>query len=62
MSSTLQSLENWVAEVAALTRPANIHWCDGSEAEYAALKQQMLREGTLVELNQQTHPGCYLHR
>ena len=62
MASTLQSLERWVAEVAALTRPANIHWCDGSEAEYSALTQAMLKEGTLLELNQQTHPGCYLHR
>lgn len=62
MASTLQSLERWVAEVAALTRPAKIHWCDGSEAEYSALTQTMLKEGTLVELNQQTHPGCYLHR
>ena len=62
MASTLQSLERWVAEVAALTRPEKIHWCDGSEAEYSALKQEMLKEGILLELNQQTHPGCYLHR
>jgi len=62
MASTLQTQERWVADVAALTRPAKIHWCDGSEAEYSALKQEMLKEGTLVELNQQTHPGCYLHR
>lgn len=62
MASTLEALERWVNEVAALTRPAKIHWCDGSEAEYQALLQQMLADGTLIELNQQTHPGCYLHR
>jgi phosphoenolpyruvate carboxykinase (GTP) len=62
MASKLEALEQWVNEVAALTRPANIHWCDGSEAEYQSLVRQMLADGTLTELNQQTHPGCYLHR
>ena len=62
MASTLEALERWVNEVAALTRPAKIHWCDGSDAEYQTLVRQMLDDGTLIELNQQTHPGCYLHR
>src|SRR5579859_3462268 len=62
MSSKLETLQRWVDEVAALTRPAQIHWCDGSDAEYQQLVQQMLQTGDLIELNQQTHPGCYLHR
>jgi phosphoenolpyruvate carboxykinase (GTP) len=62
MASKLEALQRWVDEAAALTRPARIHWCDGSDAEYQALVQQMLQTGDLVELNQQTHPGCYLHR
>ncbi|MDE2280406.1 MAG: phosphoenolpyruvate carboxykinase (GTP) [Xanthomonadaceae bacterium] len=62
MASTLEALKRWVDDVAAMTRPANIHWCDGSDAENHALVQQMLADGTLIELNQQTHPGCYLHR
>jgi len=62
MASTLEALQRWVDEVAALTRPAHIHWCDGSDAEYQTLVQQMLASGELVELNQDTHPGCYLHR
>jgi len=62
MASGLEALTSWVTEMAALTRPAHIHWCDGSDAEYNALVQQMLQSGDLVELNQQTHPGCYLHR
>ncbi|MBU6246834.1 MAG: phosphoenolpyruvate carboxykinase (GTP) [Xanthomonadaceae bacterium] len=62
MASTLQALERWVDETAVRTRPARIHWCDGSEAEYAALVEQMLASGDLIKLNQQTHPGCYLHR
>jgi len=48
--------------VAALTRPDRVHWCDGSDREYQQLLEQMLAEGTLHELNQDTNPGCYLHR
>ena len=60
--SQLDSLNRWVAEVAALTRPDHIHWCDGSEAEYAALVQRMQADGTLLPLNPDTHPGSWLHR
>lgn len=56
------SLERWVDETAQLTRPKNIYWCDGSEAEYNRLIQEMLRTKTLLELNQREYPGCYLHR
>ena len=60
--SRLAALNDWVDQVAALTKPDRIHWCDGSEAEYRDLVAGMLADGTLVELNQDTHPGCYLHR
>ncbi len=60
--SRLAALNEWVAEVAALTQPQAIHWCDGGDAEYRALVKQMLADGTLLELNQDMHPGCYLHR
>lgn len=62
MTSKLESLNQWVADVAQLTQPDAIHWCDGSDAESAALKAQMLIDGTLIELNQHTHPGSTLHR
>ncbi|MDQ6646264.1 MAG: phosphoenolpyruvate carboxykinase (GTP) [Pseudomonadota bacterium] len=62
MTSKLDVLRRWVDEVSVLTRPAQIHWCDGSDGEYRTLVQRMLSDGTLIELNQQTHPGCYLHR
>jgi phosphoenolpyruvate carboxykinase (GTP) len=51
-----------VEECAALTTPAEIHWCDGSEEENESLIRTMLSDGTLLELNQQQYPGCYLHR
>lgn len=60
--SSLSALNAWVAEVAALTRPDRIQWCDGSEAEYDRLVEQMQADGTLLPLNDQTHPNSWLHR
>ena len=60
--SNLEALNQWVLEVARLTRPARIHWCDGSDAENDALIKQMQADGTLIKLNQDTHPNSYLHR
>jgi phosphoenolpyruvate carboxykinase (GTP) len=60
--SRLAALNDWVADVAALTKPQAIHWCDGSDDEYARLLADMVADGTLLPLNPQTHPGCYLHR
>jgi phosphoenolpyruvate carboxykinase (GTP) len=60
--SRLQALNRWVVEVAALTAPDRIHWCDGSEAEYAALLERMQADGTLLPLNPETHPNCWLYR
>ncbi len=62
MSSQLAALNQWVDEVARLTQPDAIHWCDGSDAEYRGLVRTMLDSGDLIELNQDTHPNCYLHR
>jgi len=62
MPSSLPALTQWVADIARLTRPARIHWCDGSADEYQVLVQQMLERGDLHALNPQTHPDCYLHR
>ncbi|HEX7803301.1 MAG TPA: phosphoenolpyruvate carboxykinase (GTP) [Pseudoxanthomonas sp.] len=60
--SRLDSLNRWVAETAALTLPDSIHWCDGSDEEYAALLRLMQEDGTLLPLNPDTHPGSWLHR
>jgi len=62
MPSKLDSLNRWVDDVAKRTKPDRIHWCDGSEAEYKQLVEGMLETGDLIELNQGTHPRCYLHR
>jgi phosphoenolpyruvate carboxykinase (GTP) len=55
-------VEKWVDSVAGLTRPDRTVWCDGSKAEYDGLVELMLRDGTLLGMNQATYPGCYLHR
>ncbi|URL57776.1 phosphoenolpyruvate carboxykinase (GTP) [Luteibacter flocculans] len=60
--SSLDALNRWVDEVAQLTEPASIRWCDGSDAEYADLVQTMLASGDLLPLNEATHPRSYLHR
>jgi phosphoenolpyruvate carboxykinase (GTP) len=62
MSSQLEALNRWVDEVAQLTRPDAIQWCDGSDAQSEAMTAQMLADGTLLALNPQTHPACHLHR
>ena len=54
--------ERWVDEVARLTQPAKVIWADGSRQEYDGLVEDMLRAGTLIEMNQRTYPGCSLHR
>jgi len=49
----------WVEQIAALTRPARVHWCDGSQAEKTAIVADLIAKGTLKELDQTKRPGCY---
>ena len=58
----LEALQRWVDDVARLTRPDAVHWCDGSDAESAALIAKMEADGTLIRLNETTNPGSWLHR
>ncbi len=55
-------LERWVDEVAAITQPDRIVWCDGSDEEAQQLYEQGLAERTFYRLNQKAYPGCHLHR
>jgi phosphoenolpyruvate carboxykinase (GTP) len=55
-----QKLLAWVQEVAALTQPDAIHWCDGSQAEYDEMFRLMVASGTAQKLNDQKRPNSYL--
>jgi phosphoenolpyruvate carboxykinase (GTP) len=60
--STNKHLLRWVEKMAELTRPAAIHWVDGSQEEFDELCGQMVAAGTLIRLNQKLWPGCFLAR
>jgi phosphoenolpyruvate carboxykinase (GTP) len=49
----------WVEQITALTRPARVHWCDGSEAEKALIVADLIERGTLKALDPVKRPGSY---
>src|ERR1043166_3273488 len=59
---TNNKLRQWVSEVAALTKPDRIYWCDGSQQEYERLCAEMVASGTLLKLDAKLRPGSYLAR
>jgi len=52
-------LLRWVDKMAALCKPARVHWVDGSKAEFDELSAQMVESGTFTKLNSKLWPGCY---
>lgn len=59
---TQRNVEKWVAETAALTKPDNIVWCDGSQKEWNELTELLVSNGTFIKLNENLRPNSYLAR
>jgi phosphoenolpyruvate carboxykinase (GTP) len=60
--TTNRKLLAWVEEVAGLTQPDSIHWCDGSAEEYDELCRQLVEAGTFERLEDAKRPSSYLAR
>jgi phosphoenolpyruvate carboxykinase (GTP) len=58
--TTHAKLLDWVGEIADLTQPDAIHWCDGSAEEYDSLAQTLIDAGTFERLSDAKRPNSYL--
>ncbi len=59
-NTTNERLLSWVDEIASLVEPQDIHWCDGSVAEYESFCQTLVNAGTFRRLSDAKRPGSYL--
>jgi phosphoenolpyruvate carboxykinase (GTP) len=57
-----RKLLQWVADVAALTQPDQVIWCDGSDAEYERMCQLLVDSGTFTKLADAKRPNSFLAR
>ena len=59
---TQKALLNWISDIAALTKPERIEWCDGSEAEWHKLTKLLVDAGSMLPLNAEKRPNSFLVR
>ena len=57
-----KKVTDWVAECAAMTKPDEIVWIDGSEAQLEAIRALAVETGEMIKLNEEKLPGCYYYR
>src|SRR5690348_16476348 len=57
-----EKLRTWVAEIATLCKPDQVHWCDGSQREYMDMCDLLVESGTFIRLNEAKHPNSFLAR
>ena len=53
---------SWIDGMTAITKPDKIVWITGEEEQLNELREQAVKDGTLIKLNPDKLPGCYLHR
>lgn len=61
-STTHPALATWVEKMTTLCQPANVRWCDGSQAEWDELTQLLCDSGTFTRLNPEKRPNSFLAR
>ena len=54
-----EKLVTWVGDIARLTQPDRVHWCDGSDAEWERLTGELIKAGTLTRLNPDKRPNSF---
>ncbi len=57
--TTHQGILDWVNEIAELTRPADIHWCTGSDEEWDQVTAALEAAGTFTRLNPKLKPNSF---
>ncbi len=57
-----QEIIEWVSEIAELTKPDRVVWCDGSDAEWHRITKEMVEAGSLIRLNKDLRPNSFLAR
>ncbi|WP_419827108.1 phosphoenolpyruvate carboxykinase (GTP) [Sphingomonas sp.] len=57
-----EALKAWVADIAAVTKPDAIRWCDGSDAEWNELSAELVAAGTLIPLDAEKRPNSFYAR
>ena len=62
LASIDRDVANWVGEVASLTQPEHVYWCDGSAADYQMLQRQLIASKDLLPLDAKHFPRCVLSR
>ena len=57
-----KELESWVEQIAGLTKPDKIYWCNGSELENRKLLSFLTESKQIIRLNEKKYPNCFLYR
>ena len=57
-----EQVVNWIRAQIELCEPRDIHWCDGTQAEWNRLCDELVEAGTFTRLNEEKHPNSYLAR